>query len=380
MPIKRRTGSNKNPPIFSHEFFIQNHADIVSCVAMVFVLGLLFQATSPLASLFVAMSHNVTDVFGGDENTPALYTYGLKDFALIFFYFLICIVMHAVIQEYFLDKLNRKLHLSKIKHSKFNESGQLLIFYLLSVVWGGEIIRREGFIFSISKLWLDYPHLEMTYLFKFYFIIQISYWCHNFPELYFQKVKKEEIVSRITYSTLYLVFFTAAYILNFTRIALCLSVMHFFVEALFHASRLFYFADKTPISDYGFKLWNILFVLVRLGSITLSVLTFWYGLALHQTAIPSFKDGNFNTNIIRINSLLAVCLLQAWMMWNFITFHLKRMREKAAEVQQQQKKKVKGHKKAKKAEDDVNELPEVDQNTKKLITQRPAAKANKAKH
>ena len=35
--------SGKTPPILSHEFVIQNHADIVSCVAMVFVLGLMFQ-------------------------------------------------------------------------------------------------------------------------------------------------------------------------------------------------------------------------------------------------------------------------------------------------------------------------------------------------
>ena len=39
----RRPKTNKNPPIFSHEFVIQNHADIVSCVAMVFVIGLMFQ-------------------------------------------------------------------------------------------------------------------------------------------------------------------------------------------------------------------------------------------------------------------------------------------------------------------------------------------------
>ena len=45
-PLKmaiRRPKSNKNPPIMSHEFVIQNHADIVSCVAMVFVVGLMFQ-------------------------------------------------------------------------------------------------------------------------------------------------------------------------------------------------------------------------------------------------------------------------------------------------------------------------------------------------
>ncbi|KAH8026435.1 hypothetical protein HPB51_020419 [Rhipicephalus microplus] len=70
------------------------------------------------------------------------YTYGAKDICLTFFYFLIAIVMHAIIQEYLLDKLNRKMHLSKMKHSKFNESGQLLIFCLASFLWGAEIIRK----------------------------------------------------------------------------------------------------------------------------------------------------------------------------------------------------------------------------------------------
>lgn len=40
-----RKNSNKNPPILSHEFIIQNHADIVSCVAMVFVIGLMVQVS-----------------------------------------------------------------------------------------------------------------------------------------------------------------------------------------------------------------------------------------------------------------------------------------------------------------------------------------------
>ena len=43
MAAQRRGKSNKNPPVFSHEFIIQNHADIVSCVAMVLVIGLMFQ-------------------------------------------------------------------------------------------------------------------------------------------------------------------------------------------------------------------------------------------------------------------------------------------------------------------------------------------------
>lgn len=42
-PGMARKSSSKNPPIFSHEFVIQNHADIVSCIAMVFVIGLMVQ-------------------------------------------------------------------------------------------------------------------------------------------------------------------------------------------------------------------------------------------------------------------------------------------------------------------------------------------------
>ena len=34
------------------------------------------------------------------------------------------------------------MHLSKVKHSKFNESGQLAIFYAVSAAWGVDLIIR----------------------------------------------------------------------------------------------------------------------------------------------------------------------------------------------------------------------------------------------
>lgn len=52
MGVKPAIGrkSNKNPPIFSHEFVIQNHADIVSCVVMVFLVGLMVQVSDKHAT------------------------------------------------------------------------------------------------------------------------------------------------------------------------------------------------------------------------------------------------------------------------------------------------------------------------------------------
>jgi len=376
MAVKGRK-STKNPPVMSHEFVIQNHADIVACVAMVFVVGLMFQVSSPLASVFIALQHNVTVEREPNSPLPEVnhYTAGIKDIAATFFYLLIAVVMHAIIQEYLLDKVNKKLHLSKIKHAKFNESGQLLSFYIVSLIWGADIIMKEN-LYNISNLWDGYPHAAMTFLFKFYFIIQISYWLHIFPELYFQKIKKEDMPPKIQYATLYLAFIISAYVLRFTRVTIVLLMLHYVAEAVYHTSRILAYAERTSISKKLFKLGDLLFVLARLGSVIVSVLTFWYGLALApvEQQVVDIAAGNFNTGLFRFNALVAVCLLQAWLMWNFIMFQVKRMREASSSTAggvtavggktkktQQERAKARKEKKDGDARSEDDELPEVDQ-------------------
>ena len=48
--------------------------------------------------------------------------------------------------NFFLQKVNRRMHLSKVKHSKFNESGQLMAFYAISAFWSADIIIRVSII------------------------------------------------------------------------------------------------------------------------------------------------------------------------------------------------------------------------------------------
>lgn len=48
--------------------------------------------------MFIVLQHNVTAA----GETP-LYSPGFRDWAAVFFYSLICIVVHAIIQEYVLD-------------------------------------------------------------------------------------------------------------------------------------------------------------------------------------------------------------------------------------------------------------------------------------
>ena len=119
----------------------------------------------------------------------------------------------------------------------------------------------------------------------------------------------------------------------------------------------------------------------------MTVLTFWYGLAQApmEQQVVDMAAGNFNTGLFRLNALVAVCLLQAWLMWNFIMFQVKRRREaksfaasnaaNAAKARKSEQERAKARKARKEQEEERDtDLPEVDQDTKKSLCQRVAAK------
>ncbi|KAF3831636.1 hypothetical protein GH733_000448 [Mirounga leonina] len=275
------------------------------------------------------------------------YHYGPKDLVTILFYVFITIILHAVVQEYILDKISKRLHLSKVKHSKFNESGQLVIFHLSSVVWCFYVVVTEGYLTNPRSLWEDYPHvclpppppvlippvcpyrvtrsLVSSFQVKFFYLCQLAYWLHALPELYFQKVRKEEIPRQLQYICLYLAHIAGAYLLNLSRLGLILLLLQYCTESLFHMARLFHFADEN--NEKLFNAWAAVFGVTRLFILTLAVLAIGFGLARMENQAFDPEKGNFNTLLCRLCVLLLVCAAQAWLMWRFIHSQLRHWRE-----------------------------------------------------
>ncbi|KAM4835722.1 translocating chain-associated membrane protein 2 isoform 2-T2 [Thomomys bottae] len=253
------------------------------------------------------------------------YHYGPKDLVTILFYIFIAIILHAVVQEYILDKISKRLHLSKVKHSKFNESGQLLVFHLSSAMWCFYVAVTEGYLTNPRSLWEDYPHVHLSFQVKFFYLCQMAYWLHALPELYFQKVRKEEIPRQLQSICLYLVHIAGAYLLNLSRLGLLLLLLQYSTEFLFHMARLFYFADEN--NERLFSAWAAVFGVTRLCTLTLTVLAVGFGLAHVENQAFDPEKGNFNTLLCRLGVLLLVCAAQAWLMWRFIHSQLRHWRE-----------------------------------------------------
>uniref|UniRef100_A0A3Q3ID37 TLC domain-containing protein n=1 Tax=Monopterus albus TaxID=43700 RepID=A0A3Q3ID37_MONAL len=302
MAFRRR---NKSYPFFSQEFLIQNHADIVFSLVIFILIGLMFEATAKTAILFIQPQYNVTTL--SPEGEVTLYHYGWKDCATILFYFFIAIIFHAIVQEYLLDKVNRRLHLSKSKNTKFNESGQLCVFHLVSSVWSFYILITEGYLLHPSSLWENYPHVHLRYT-----VTDVLRY-------------EEELSRQLQYICLYLLHISAAYLLNLSRVGLVLLFLQYVSELGFHVARLFYFTDENH--QKMFDLWAVSFVFTRMATLTLMFLAVGFGLARAENQELDLETGNFNTVLIRMTVLLLVCFTQSWLLWKFIRFQLRRWRE-----------------------------------------------------
>lgn len=383
-PIKgRKAGSSKNLPILSHEFVIQNHADIVSCVAMVIVIGLMVQITSPVSSLFVALQYGQAT----EQNKNALQAYGtgIKDLCSMFFYFLICIIFHAIIQEYILDKVCRKFHLSKSKNSKFNESGQLIVFNGICLLWALDIVVKGNWLSDLSSLWTGYPNNTLSFSAKFFYIIQFSYWAHIIPELYFQKIKKEEMFSRVKYSVLHLAFVSFIYITNFHRIGILVLLLHYISGFTKHAVKLIDITEKEEDSkkvQLAQTVYNSLFYTVQSLILILSQTLLWYGL---KGVEYSGELRDFNTPLFKLIFSIGALTTQAWIVYEFFneqsthTFNLTaslgflKSKPKTPRIDSANKKRKNT------ANRKFNELTEADQNIKKTLKSEAKKSAKVAK-
>lgn len=167
--------------------------------------------------------------------------------------------------------------------------------------------------------------LVSSFQVKFFYLCQLAYWLHSLPELYFQKVRKEEIPRQLQYISLYLLHIAGAYLLNLSRLGLILLLLQYSTEFLFHMARLFYFADEN--NERLFNAWAAVFGVTRLFILTLAVLAIGFGLARVENQVFDPEKGNFNTLPCRLGMLLLVCVAQAWLMWRFIHSQLRHWRE-----------------------------------------------------
>ena len=188
--IKNKKKNETNPPVFSHDFIILNHGDIFATILLLVFASSISQnetikPISKLSSSLLFLNNEVSEDRDFFEKSSF-------DYIQAIFYVVVFIVIHCIYQEYFIDKVLKKLRNSnQNKKQSANESFLMFLWHFINSWSVLSIINSIGFgdIFNLS----DYPHKQQfPYSVKFFFILQIAHWLHTLPELYLSKATKDQ--------------------------------------------------------------------------------------------------------------------------------------------------------------------------------------------
>lgn len=320
---------DKEPPILSHEYLLRNQADLVSSLCLIIMSGLLFKATRNLSAKFCMVQHNTTNLTDPEEKP--MYSTGRADICMTLFYSLMCIAVHAVENEYFWEKIGRRLHLSKTRMSEFMEQGSTMPFHLAIVIGAVYVFIQEGILLDMTAIWDATPTDEMPMLLKFYWILVLAFVLHQYPEMYFMRVKKEEMPDKIIGYTAYLVPLVGAYMTGLVYPATLILVIHCSSEILKALSDVIESAGKVEWAQPLYRMWSVGFIVARNSIAAIAAVTFF---KLRSKTPDEISQSRF----LACSVVLAVLLsLQFYLGWHFVQTILS-WRHQAKEVAIAQKK------------------------------------------
>lgn len=268
---------------------------------------------------------------------------------------------------FFSQKIAKRLRQSKLKLQRFNDSFQLLVFYVMSFLWGLDVILREGYLGNVSALIANYPAHPMIFLHKLFFIIQMAYYLHLLPELYFQKVKKEDQQAKIVHAIVGFSFVSLAYFWGFQRVGIVALTLHYFGEFISHVFIMIEIFDREDKLTGLNGLQRVSFGITRFATMILAVTVLFFGLEDSEHSLRGYV------------ALFAVSALQGQLVFRFIrnAFATKRAQKLESLVGSAAagggaKKSSEKSKKERKRESD---LPEADQPDSPAAPKKEAKKA-----
>lgn len=215
----------------------------------------LFLPFQHITSKFFSLSHRV--------GHSGLYVKGKDDIFFVFFWVLAFTFIRAFMMDYIFVPFAIHSGISSKKGlTRFAEQAWSWSYCVALCSLGTYLAYNSSYWFNLDELWLQWPHRELQPLFKFYYLVQLSFWLQQILVLNIEK-RRKDFTQMFTHHIVTSVLLIASYNYCFTRagnVILCL--MDIVDIALSSAKMLKYLGFQT-LCDYAFGVFILLWIVTK---------------------------------------------------------------------------------------------------------------------
>ncbi|ORX90893.1 longevity assurance proteins LAG1/LAC1, partial [Basidiobolus meristosporus CBS 931.73] len=164
----------------------------------------------PAAEKFLRLQYRIPG-----ENT---YGKGWDDIYIITFWIIAFTFLRAAVMKYVFLPLATTLRISGAsKRTRFLEQAWQFVYFSFSWTLGMYIMYNSPYWFDARHFWIGYPHVNIPYLTKWYYLATTGYWLQQCFVLAVEKPRKD-IVVMVIHHAITCSLLLSSYFTNFTRI------------------------------------------------------------------------------------------------------------------------------------------------------------------
>ncbi|CAG8670855.1 8398_t:CDS:2 [Funneliformis mosseae] len=246
------------------KYLVNNQIDFP--VRIIALLSLMYLLKFPGADKFFLLQH--------EDPKTGLYKKGRDDVYFVFTWVVLFTSLRAATMKYLLSPIAKLCGIKKnTQQIRFAEQGWSFLYYSIFWTLGMYVMSKSPYWFDTTYFWKGYPHIEMSGLFKWYYLVQLAFWIQQVFVINIEKRRKDfvEMVAHhaITISLIYF-----SYLMNFTRIGNAVLCTMDFVDLILPFAKMLKYCGFNVVCDYVFGFFMLSWVVTR---------HYFYGCIIYST-------------------------------------------------------------------------------------------------
>ncbi|CAG8816948.1 36904_t:CDS:2, partial [Gigaspora margarita] len=189
------------------KYLVEHQIELPICLLAVITLAYILKVPGSEKFLFLH-----------ENPKTGLYETSMDDAYFVFFWIVTFTLLRAATMEYILTPIAKKGRIKKnARITRFAEQGWSFLYYSVFWTFGMYLMYHSPYWFDTTYFWKDYPHKELTYSFKAYYLLQFAFWLQQLFVLNVEK-RRKDFVEMATHHVITILLMFFSYIFNLTRI------------------------------------------------------------------------------------------------------------------------------------------------------------------
>ncbi|KAI9311490.1 TRAM/LAG1/CLN8 homology domain-containing protein [Dichotomocladium elegans] len=170
--------------------------------------------------------------------------------------------------------------------------------------------------FNTAHYWIGYPHIEMSRISKYYYLMQMAFWFQQLYVLHVEKRRKDH-VAMLSHHFITITLLVSSYCFNFTRIGNAVLCCTDLCDILLSCAKILKYLGISTVCDFMFACFALAWPITRHGFFT----AIMWATAVEPTKYVDMTwepaKGKFFTSYTQKAYLLLFLLLNAIMLYWF---------------------------------------------------------------